>query len=282
MEKIIRLLFLAGGLVWACLLLKRLLTDKRPEEGGKSLGTMLLTEGILYFITSMGISDFLMNTVVFHKFRSGDADRLPGTLMLCAVVPGSFLAYAFLRGAGEADTGTLVLCTAGMLLGALAGGRLTQRLDGRRIKTLLGYALILSMAALIGKMIFSAGLSGTATGLSGWRLGVAVLFSMVCGALNMVGVPAKPTLTAVFLLLGLSPLCTLTLLLVMCGLSPMAASVPFYRSGRYHRRTVLAAVLTGTAGAVAGGLLMISLPAAVLNILLLGVMLLAIVTTLRK
>ena len=58
-------------------------------------------------------------------------------------------------------------------------------------------------------MIISAGASGTAAGISGIKLIIAAVCSIICGALNMVGVPAKPTLTALFLLLGL--LCGLLL-----------------------------------------------------------------------
>ena len=98
----------------------------------------------------------------------------------------------------------------------------------------------------------------------------------------MMGVPCKPTLTALFLLLGLSPMCTLTLVLVMCGLSPIVGGVKFIKSGKYHKKTVLAAVLAGTVTAVGGCMLMITLPALALNIILLAVMLIAIVSMFRR
>ena len=97
----------------------------------------------------------------------------------------------------------------------------------------------------------------------------------------MMGVPCKPTLTALFLLLGLSPMCTLTLVLVMCGLSPVVGGAKFVKSGMYHKKTVLAAMTTGTVTAVIGCLIMITLPAMVLNIILLIVMLIAIISMLK-
>ncbi|MCF0150361.1 MAG: hypothetical protein HUJ80_03015 [Firmicutes bacterium] len=282
LQTIFGYLFLASGVVWAALLFKKLLTDKRPDEGGKPLSTMLITEGIVYFIATMGISDFLMNTIMFNRYKSEDTSRLPGTLMLSAMVPGSFMAYTYLKGSQPLQAVTLLTCTFGMLAGALIGGKLVENLDGAKIKKILGIALIFSMGALIAKMILSAGASGTAAGIGGIRLVIAAVCSFACGALNMVGVPAKPTLTALFLLLGLSPVCTLTLVLVMCGLTPIGAGIRFYSNGMYHRKTVLASLTAGTVTAVLGCMLMISLPALVLNILLLGVMLIAIITTFKK
>ena len=89
-------------------------------------------------------------------------------------------------------------------------------------------------------------------------------------------------LIAMFLLLGLSPLHTLTLLLVMCCIGPFGGAVPVLKSGNYHQKLACAAVLGGSLGAVLGSLLAISLPAALLNILLLAVMLIAIVSIFRE
>ena len=76
----------------------------------------------------------------------------------------------------------------------------------------------------------------------------------------MLGVPMKPAGTAMFLLLGLSPLNTLTLLLVMCCIGPFGGAVPVLKSGNYHQKLVCAAVLGGSLGAVLGSLLALSLP----------------------
>lgn len=282
LQTIFGYVFLAAGVIWAVMLFYKLFSDKRPDESGKPLGTMLITEGIVYFIATMGISDFLMNTIMFNRYQSEDTAKLPGTLMLSAMVPGSFMAYTYLKGSQPLEATTLLVCTFGMLAGALVGGKLVENLNGKLIKKILGVALIFSMGALIAKMIISAGASGTAAGISGIRLIIAAVCSIICGALNMVGVPAKPTLTALFLLLGLSPVCTLTLVLVMCGLTPIGAGLRFYSNGMYHRKTVLASLTAGTVTAVLGCMLMISLPSLVLNVLLLCVMLVAIVTTFKK
>ncbi len=282
MQEALGYVFLALGFVWAVVLLRTILKQKFNDEAGKPLSTMLITEAIVYFIATMGISDFLMNTIMFNRYRSDDASKLPGTVNLCAVVPGAIIAFTYLKTAEPIETATLVICTACMLAGTVFGGIFLTNIDGRKTKKIIGIALVFSMAALIVKMIVSAGTTGSASGISGVRLVIAIAVSLICGALNMMGIPCKPTLTALFLLLGLSPVCTLTLLLVMCGLSPIVGGVKFLRSGKYHRKTVLAATTAGTVTSVIGCLIMISLPAMVLNIILLCVMLIAIISLFKK
>lgn len=283
MQGILGYAFLTLGVIWAAVLLTTLLKQKQKfgDEPGKPLPVMFITEAVVYFLATMGISDFLMNTIVFNRYKSGDTTELPGTVNLSTIVPGTVIAFTYLRTAEPIETATLIICTACMLAGTLFSAFFLTGIDGKKLKKVIGIALVFSMCALVVKMIVSAGTTGSASGLSGARLVIAVVVSLICGALNMMGVPCKPTLTALFLLLGLSPVCTLTLVLVMCGLSPAVGGVKFIRSGRYHKKTVLAATIAGTVTAVIGCLVMISLPALALNIVLLCVMLIAIISMFR-
>ena len=284
MQKILGCIFLTLGVIWAAVLLTALLKQKKQfgDEAGKPMPIMLITEAVVYFLATMGISDFLMNTIVFNRYRSGDTAKLPGTVNLSTIVPGTVIAFTYLRTAEPIETETLIICTACMLAGTVFSAVFLPEIDGKKLKKIIGTALVFSMCALVVKMIVSAGTTGSASGLSGVRLMIAVVVSLICGVLNMMGVPCKPTLTALFLLLGLSPMCTLTLVLVMCGLSPAVGGAKFVRSGMYHKRTVLAAAIAGTVTAVSGCFVMISLPALALNIVLLCVMLIAIISMFKK
>ena len=284
MQGILGYVFLVLGAIWAAVLLTDILKkrEKLFSEPGKPLPVMFITEAAVYFLATMGISDFLMNTIVFNRYKSGDTELLPGTVNLCAIVPGTVIAFTYLQTAEPIEAATLIICTACMLAGTVFSAVFLTGIDGKKLKKIIGTALVFSMCALIVKMIVSAGTTGSASGISGVRLIIAVVVSLICGALNMMGVPCKPTLTALFLLLGLSPMCTLTLVLVMCGLSPIVGGVKFVRSGKYHKKTVLAATITGTVTAVIGCLVMISLPALALNIVLLCVMLIAIISMFKK
>ena len=111
---------------------------------------------------------------------------------------------------------------------------------------------------------------------SAWRLLLAMVASY------MTGVPMKPANTAIFLLLGLSPLSTLTMVLVMACIGPIGGVIPVIKSGAYHQKLACAAVICGSIGAAIGSLVAISLNAAVLNVLLIIVMVIAIISMLKK
>ena len=270
------------GLIWAVVLFITIKKHSISDEPGKSFATMAITEAVVYFIATMGISDFLMNTIVFNRYKSDDAAKIPGTLNLSAIVPGTIIAFTYLKTGEPIGAATLIICTVCMLAGTIFAALFLTNIDGKSIKKIIGVALVFSMGALIVKMIVSAGTTGSASEVSGFKLVIAIVVCLICGALNMMGVPCKPTLTALFLLLGLSPMCTLTLLLVICGLSPIVGGVKFVKSGMYHKKTVLAAITAGTVTAVVGCLIMITLPAMVLNIILLIVMLVAIISMFKK
>ena len=284
LQEILGYVFLALGVIWAAVLLTVILKNRQEaaNEPGKPLPVMFITEAVVYFLATMGISDFLMNTIVFNRYKSGDTEILPGTVNLCAIVPGTVIAFTYLRTAEPIEAASLIICTVCMLAGTVLCALFLSGIDGKKLKKIIGIALVFSMFALVAKMIVSAGTTGSAAGISGVRLVIAGVVSLICGALNMMGVPCKPTLTALFLLLGLSPMCTLTLVLVMCGFSPIVGGTKFIRSGMYHKRTVLAAMTVGTVTAVIGCFVMISLPALALNIVLLCVMLIAIISMFKK
>ena len=284
MQGILGTIFLTLCVIWAAVLLTTIWKQRQElgDQPGKSLPVMFITEAVVYFLATMGISDFLMNTIMFNRYKSGKTELLPGTLNLCAIVPGTVIAFTYLRTAEPIEAKTLIICTACMIAGAVFSAVFLTGMDGRKLKKIIGVALIFSMCALIVKMIVSAGTTGSDSGLSGVRLVIAVIVTLLCGVINLMGVPCKPTLTALFLLLGLSPVCTLTLVLVMCGLTPVVGGIKFIRSGMYHKRTVLAATTAGTVTAVIGCMVMRSLPALALNIVLLGVMLIAIISMFKK
>ena len=278
-QKLIGTALLAIGIAYAAVILRNAVKNKQAfqnENGRFSL--LCFIETLLYFCVTLGISDFLLNTLVFRHLHLAEDKKLPGTLCAACLTPGAVIAFFLLRVENPVDLKTLVFCSAAIAVGSAAGSRFVGGLDGAKIKKALGYALIGSMAALIIRILVSRGTPGTLAGLEGGKLLFAVVFSFFWGAINMLGVPMKPAGTAMFLLLGLSPINTLTLMLVMCCIGPFGGGIPVLRSGNYHRKLVCAAAVFGSLGAILGSLFAISVNALLLNIILLAVMLIAIIS----
>ena len=282
-QRIIGAAFLVCGLVYAYFIAKDIIRhkeDAKNEPGNFKLLAVL--EFFIYFVCTIGVSDFLLNTLTIKKFKLADDKGLPSCLIASTIVPGAFIAFSFLKADNSVDALTLVLWMVCLAAGGIFGAKAVDRMDGAVIKKVMGIALIFSLAALIIKMIVTSGAGGTDTGLSGARLVIMCVMCLVIGFINMLGVPTKPAATALLLLLGMSPLATLTLTLVLGCITPMSGGAAIVKSARYNRKMVLAAMTAGSAAAILGCILAVSLNALVLNIVLIVVMIIAIVSIFRK
>lgn len=269
-------IFLIPGLCYACLLAIHLLRHRETIAGrGRELLPLFLCEFVIFFLCTLGISDFLLNTLLLRRKRLCGDREIPPTLIAATIVPGALIAFRFLSGSEPVDPATLLLWIAALAVGGRIGGRLVGSLSGPRIRKWSGYALILSLAALIVRMLLS-GRIGTKTGLSGIGLVPLSCIALMIGIVNMLGVPSKPFAAAVLLLFGLSPVSVLTLTLVLGCVIPMSGGYRIIREEAYHSGTVFAAMTFGSAGALFGCLFTISLSPMLLNCILILVMLIAI------
>ena len=280
LHRILGAAFLAAGLLYAAVILFSMYREREKLRAARgSLPLAAVMEVLVYFCASLGISDYILNTLLARHGRYTEDRELPGTLVACGLVPGAVLAAAsLLRAESPAELWTLVPCGAAVVLGSLTGARLVGRFDGEKLRRIMRAALIVSFLILLARTLLASGAAGTAAGLHGAALWIAAGVCFLTGVINMFGIPMKPTWTAMFLLMGMSPLATLTLVLVIGSLSPLTGGISVLRRGVYHRKLVLCAVTFGAAGAVLGTLFAVSVPAVLLNVLLLLVMLLAIIT----
>lgn len=282
-QNIIGSVFLLCGLVYAFVLARELFIHREGlKQAPGDLKTLGVLEFVIFFLCTIGVSDFLLNTLVIKRWKLSDDKGLPACLIASTIVPGAIIAFSYLKAENSVDAVTLILFMVCLALGAMAGGRAVNRMDGASIKKVMGITLIVSMAALIVKMIVSSGTTGSDIGLRGAKLIVMALLCLGIGFINMTGVPCKPIAAAMLLLLGLSPVATLTLTLVLGAIIPMSGGAAVIRAGLYNRKMVLAAMSAGSVAAVLGVMLAISMNQIILNILLLGVMLIAVVSIFKK
>ena len=281
-QRILGAVILAAGVLYGAAILHGAYRERESLRSGPALGLIAALEAAVYFCASMGVSDFLLNTMIAQRLRLTNDKTLPGTVVACCLTPGAVTAFFLLRSENPVDLLTVVLCGAMVMAGSMTGSRLVSRFAPRVVETVRRTALIVSLLVLIGKIIISAGRTGEAMGLSSWKLAVAAVVCFAAGALNMFGIPMKPTWTAMFLAFGMSPLATLTTVLVLGALSPFSGGLEVVRRGNYNRKMASCGVLAGSVGVILGVLLAVSLPAALLNVLLIVVMLLAIITAFRR
>ncbi len=281
--RITGIIFLCCGLIYAFVLGRELVRNRAAlRQAPGDLKIIGVCEFFIFFLCTVGVSDFLLNTLLIKKFRLSDDKGIPSCLIASTLVPGAFLSFSYLQAENSADALTLILFMLCLAAGAVFGGRAVSRMNGAAIRKIMGIALLFSMAALIVKMIVSSGTTGTAVGLHGVRLLIMCLGCLGIGFINMMGVPCKPVAAAMLLLLGLSPVATLTLTLVLGAIIPMSGGVSIVKGGLYNRKMALAAMTAGSVAAVLGVMLAISMNQLLLNILLIIVMLIAVISIFKK
>ena len=280
-QRIIGTGFLICGLIYAFFIGRSILRSKVKEEKG-SLPLLMGLEFVIYFLCTLGVSDFLLNTLTVRRLKLAEDKALPSCLIASTIVPGAIIAFSFLKAENSVDWLTLVLWMVFLAAGGVLGAKAVDKMNGAVIKKVMGFALICSLIALIVKMIVTAGTSGSDTGLRGIKLVTMCVMCLVIGFINMLGVPTKPAATALLLLLGLSPLTTLTLTLVLGCITPMSGGASIVKASRYNKKMVLSAMTAGSLAAITGCMMAVSLNALLLNIVLIAVMLIAIISIFRK
>ena len=112
-QKILGILLLLVGAVYGIVILSANVRNRevfRSENGRVSV--LCILEGLVYFCATLGISDFLLNTLVFRHLRLAEDKKLPGTLCAaCLTLPA--MADVLPHG-GVAIAGGLLLILAGI------------------------------------------------------------------------------------------------------------------------------------------------------------------------
>lgn len=283
LQHTIGFIFLAAGILYAVYIISDALRDREGfmAQPGTLKGNMI-AEAIVYFFCTIGISDFVMNTIAVRRLKLAEPETLPDCLITDGIVPGAFIAFLYLRNAPEVDTATLLVFMGGMAVGSFLGSRAVGKMKGETIRKALVVLLIAAMIAMVVKMIMSSGEPGTATSLSGAKLILMGACTLVFGFTNMLGIPAKPFTTTLLMLLGMSPITILTMLLGSVPVSVVTGGINVVRRKRYNKKMAVSAATIGCVTAFIGTMLAISINATVLNIILIGVIGIAVISLIRK
>ena len=283
LEQLLAYAILAIGIVYAIVIL--IISYKKwnlVQASPGKLGILAPVEVLIFILAGIGFPDYVMHTILAKQLKLSSDRDLPGTLVGCGIVPGAILSTMLLKKGADSDINTLIFCGIAIVIGSILGSLIIGKLDGEKIKRVMQIALVLSFVFFIVKIIVSSGAVGTEVALRGTRLYIVTALCFVTGLLNMIGVPMKPTRTAIFLIAGMSPMATVTAVVVLGSLAPISGGVAVLKQEIYQRKMVFAATMFGSIGAIIGALLVISIPALILNALLIGMMLIAIILMFRK
>ncbi len=214
---------------------------------------------VVNFFDVLGIGAFAPQTALL-KFTKQTEDRvLPGTLNVANTVPVLIQALIFIT-VIEVEPTTLILMLLSAAAGAILGAGLVSRMSEKRIRIVMGFALLITAGFMFaGKMQWIQG-GGTAIGLSGIKLTIAVAVNFLLGALMTAGIGLYAPCMAMVFALGLSPQVAFPIMMGSCAFLMPPASIQFIRKGAYNRKAAVAMAIPGIIAVLIAALIVKSLP----------------------
>ena len=216
------------------------------EEKGNPIFLAIWGCGI-FFLSTFGISDFALSTVMYRGRKLLDDQKLPGTLNTQSAIPVAVMALAYVS-AVSVDPVTLILCIAAQMAGAYLGPRFVVKLPARFIRLFMGTGLLIAAVFILANKFNLIASGGEATSLSGAKLILAMVLLFVYGALNNVGIGSYAPTMATIYALGLNPAVAFPIMMGACTFSVPMGAMEFVRLGSYGRKITLFSSVFGIIG----------------------------------
>lgn len=252
-------LSLAVLTIWySTILIQDFLKHKNNLENVSWLKTGLIGF-VVNFFDVLGIGAFAPQTALL-KFTKQTEDRvLPGTLNVANTIPVLIQALIFIT-VIEVEPITLILMLLSAAAGAILGAGIVSKMSEKKIRLTMGIALLITAGFMFaGKMQWIQG-GGTAIGLSGIKLIIAVVVNFLLGALMTAGIGLYAPCMAMVFALGLSPQVAFPIMMGSCAFLMPPASVRFIKEGAYNRKAAIAMAIPGIIAVLIAALIVKSLP----------------------
>jgi uncharacterized membrane protein YfcA len=232
------------------------------------------------FFDALGIGSFAPTTALFKLFRLVPDELIPGTLIVghcCGVILQSLIFVTSVA----VDPLLLAAMVLAATVGSWFGAGIVSVLPRRTIQLFMGVALIIAGAVFAAKNLHWLPSDGIVLALSGWKFWVAVLASLILGALMTAGIGMYAPTMILIALLGMNPLAAFPIMMGACALLQSVSGIRFIRSARFAFGAALGLTLGGFTGVLIAAFVVKELPLEWLRWLVVGVVFYAAIAMLR-
>ena len=222
---------------------------------------------IANFLDTLGIGSFAPTSAAFKMTKSVDDVLVPGTLNVGDTVPVCFEAFLFF-GFVDMDIMTLVLMIVASVIGSILMAGIVSKFDRKKVRYALfiGLFLLASVVLCRNLGVGPFGTQGTALGLSGGKLVIAVIFNFIFGGLMCIGVGLYAPCMAMVLALGMDAGCAFPAMMGSCAYLMAFGNGPkFIAEGRYDMVASWTQAIAGSIGVYVAYAFVKSLPLDVLT-----------------
>jgi uncharacterized membrane protein YfcA len=260
---------------------------RRSPEGGAEASTArpapleLLIGFVTNFFDTLGIGSFAPTTAWFKLQRVVPDERIPGTLNVGHTPPVIVQAFIFIA-IIQVDMLTLTAMIAASVAGAWFGAGVVANLPRRAIQVGMGFALLIAAVTFTAANLGYAPVGGETLGLRGPALAIAIVTSLILGALMTLGIGMYAPSMIVVSALGMNPVVAFPIMMGSCAFLMPAAAMRFLREGAFDMRASLGLAIGGLPAVLIAAFLVRSLPLTTLRWLVVVVVSYAAVTMLRS
>lgn len=188
------------------------------QFGKKHIVVTSIIGFVANFLDTLGIGSFAPTSAAFKMTKSVDDALVPGTLNVGDTVPVCVEAFLFF-GIVEMDILTLVLMLVAAVAGSIVMAGIVTKFDRKKVRYALfvGLFLLATVVLMRNLGVGPFGTQGTALGLSGVKLVIAVVGNFVFGALMSIGVGLYAPCMAMVLALGMDANCAFPAMMGSCA-----------------------------------------------------------------
>lgn len=223
------------------------------------------------FFDVFGIGAFAPGASLYNGLKQVDDKLIPGTLNVACTIPVVMEAFLFIQGV-EVEPITLVTMLVAAMVGAWIGAGIISKLSKQMIQLVMGVAMVVIGFVIILQVTNVIPVEGTAIGLGGVKLIVAIVINFFLGAVMTAGVGLYAPCLALVCVLGMDPKVAFPIMMGSCAYLMPVASVRFVKEGSYNRKVALWGTIFGSLGVFVATRVALSLPSHILKIIVICVM----------
>ena len=239
------------------------LARQRRERGDKSSVAPTPLQIFIGFVTNffdtLGIGSYATSTAMFRAWRVVPDEKIPGTLNVGHTLPTIVQALIYIT-IVEVEFTTLVAIIGAAVAGAWLGAGIVAGLPRRQVQIGMGFALLGAATLMLLSLTGIGPAPGTALGVSGATLGIAIIISAILGALMMLGIGYYAPCLIMISLIGMNPTAAFPIMMGACAFLMPTGSLQFIRKEKYDVRTALGLLVGGPGAVLIAAFIVKSLP----------------------
>jgi uncharacterized membrane protein YfcA len=238
---------------------------KRQRAAGDQRGDLtpqpiaLAISFIANFFDTLGIGSYATTTSMFRFWNVVRDEKIPGTLNVGYVLPTVVQALIYIT-IVEVEFTTLIAIIGAAVVGAWLGAGIVAGLRRRQVQIGMGFALLGAATLMLLSLLGIGPPPGTALGVSGALLGLAIVISAILGALMMLGIGYYAPCLIMISLIGMNPTAAFPIMMGACAFLMPVGSLQFIKKRSYDLRAAIALMLGGPLAVVIAAFIVESLP----------------------